>query len=53
MERSREYGWRGVCLALVPSGLMTYLWWQFGDLLLPYSEQVESGIGARRRERPG
>jgi hypothetical protein len=41
-----HYGWRGVYLALVPSGLIAYvgyLWVRFGDPLLFYTAQEDWG----------
>jgi hypothetical protein len=42
----RYYRWRGVYLALAPSGLIVYagyLWWRFGDPLLFYTDQGKWG----------
>ena len=42
----RRYRWRGVYLALAPSGLVAYaayLWWRFGDPLLFYTDQQKWG----------
>jgi hypothetical protein len=43
---ARYYRWRGVYLALAPSGLIVYagyLWWRFGDPLLFYTDQGKWG----------
>jgi mannosyltransferase PIG-V len=45
-RNAREYRWRGVYLALAPSGLAlyaAYLWWRFGDPLLFYTQQSRWG----------
>ena len=42
----RYYRWRGIYLALAPSGLIVYagyLWWRFGDPLLFYTDQGKWG----------
>jgi hypothetical protein len=41
-----QYGWRGAYLAIVPSGLMAYMWYlwaRFGDPLLFYTAQEDWG----------
>ena len=46
LGNAREYRWRGVYLALAPSGLAlyaAYLWWRFGDPLLFYTQQSRWG----------
>jgi Mannosyltransferase (PIG-V) len=46
LRNAREYRWRGVYLALAPSGLAlyaAYLWWRFGDPLLFYTQQSRWG----------
>ncbi len=46
LRNARGYGWRGVYLALAPSGLAlyaAYLWWRFGDPLLFYTQQSRWG----------
>ena len=46
LGNTREYRWRGVYLALAPSGLAlyaAYLWWRFGDPLLFYTQQSRWG----------
>jgi hypothetical protein len=46
LRDARRYGWRGVYLALAPSGLIFYagyLWWRFGDPLLFYTDQGKWG----------
>jgi hypothetical protein len=45
-KNSGYYRWRGVYLALAPSGLIlyaAYLWWPFGSSLLFYTEQERWG----------
>ena len=45
----RDYGWRGIYLALAPAGLlayMAYLWWRFGEPLAFYTEQSRWERGA-------
>jgi hypothetical protein len=46
LRDARHYRWRGVYLALAPSGLIfyaVYLWWRFGDPLLFYTDQGKWG----------
>jgi len=46
LKNAREYRWRGLYLALAPSGLAAYaayLWLRFGDPLLFYTEQRRWG----------
>jgi hypothetical protein len=46
LKNAREYRWRGLYLALAPSGLAAYaayLWLRFGDPLLFYTEQKRWG----------
>jgi hypothetical protein len=46
LRDARYYRWRGVYLALAPSGLIVYavyLWWRFGDPLLFYTDQGKWG----------
>src|SRR5215212_8397931 len=46
LKNAREYRWRGLYLALAPSGLVAYavyLWLRFGDPLLFYTEQKRWG----------
>jgi Mannosyltransferase (PIG-V) len=46
LRDARHYRWRGVYLALAPSGLnfyAAYLWWRFGDPLLFYTDQGKWG----------
>jgi len=46
LRGARHYRWRGVYLALAPSGLILYagyLWWRFGDPLLFYTDQGKWG----------
>jgi hypothetical protein len=46
LRDARHYRWRGVYLALAPSGLIfyaAYLWWRFGDPLLFYTDQGKWG----------
>jgi len=46
LRDARYYRWRGVYLALAPSGLVAYagyLWWRFGDPLLFYTDQGKWG----------
>jgi hypothetical protein len=46
MKNREEYGWRGVYVALVPTGLiayMGYLWARFGNPLLFYTAQEDWG----------
>jgi hypothetical protein len=46
LRDARHYRWRGVYLALAPSGLIfyaAYLWWRFGDPFLFYTDQGKWG----------
>ncbi|MBA2442717.1 MAG: hypothetical protein H0V53_09975 [Rubrobacter sp.] len=46
LRNAGEYRWRGLYLALAPSGLvayMGYLWYRFGDPLLFYTDQADWG----------
>jgi len=46
LKNAKEYRWRGLYLALAPSGLAAYaayLWLRFGDPLLFYTEQKHWG----------
>jgi hypothetical protein len=46
LKNAGEYRWRGLYLALAPSGLVlyaAYLWWRFGDPLLFYTQQSRWG----------